>query len=122
MIEKLKVYKDAYLLVNKIYDMLPKMERLHRYTIGTKLIDAALSQFRWISLANQSRSKEERIKYIDKFLTDFEIVKIYLRICADRKFTTLSTLASMFQLADSITGQMTGWRNATCQNYPAKAG
>ena len=108
--------------MNKIYDMSAKMERTHRYTIGTKLIDAALSQFRWISLANKSRSKEERVKYIDKFLSDFEIVKIYLRICADRKFTTLNTLASMFQLADSITGQMTGWRKATCQNYPSTGG
>ena len=36
MIEKLKVYKDTYLLVNKIYEMLPKMERMHRYTIKKK--------------------------------------------------------------------------------------
>lgn len=122
MIEKLKVYKDTYLLVNKIYDMSAKMERTHRYTIGAKLIDAALSQFRWISLANQARSKEERVKYIDKFLTEFEIVKVYLRLCADRKFTTINTLASMFQLTDSITGQMTGWRKATCQNYPLTGG
>ena len=49
--------------MNKIYDMSAKMERTHRYTIGAKLIDAGLSQFRWISLANQARSKvKERIK------------------------------------------------------------
>lgn len=75
MIEKLSIYKDAYLLTNKIYIAMSQMDKMHRYTIGSKILDCSLDMFKWITLANNTREKQERIKYLDNFLSDFEMLK-----------------------------------------------
>lgn len=48
MIEKLQVYRDAYNLTGKIYASMPEMERMHRFTIGSKMLDASLDMFKWM--------------------------------------------------------------------------
>ncbi len=92
MIEKLNIYKDAYLLTNKIYQALPQMDKTHRHTIGSRILDSSLDMFKWITLANKTREKVERIKYLDDFMSDFEMLRVYLRLCADNKILKLTTL------------------------------
>jgi hypothetical protein len=113
MIEKLSIYKDAYLLTNKIYIAMPQMDKMHRYTIGSKILDSSLDMFKWITLANNTREKQERIKYLDNFLSDFEMLRVYLRICTDNKILKLTTLTDLFILIESISKQLSGWRYAT---------
>jgi hypothetical protein len=113
MIEKLNIYKDAYLLTNKIYQALPQMDKLHRYTIGSRILDRSLDMFKWITLANKAREKQERIKYLDDFMSDFEMLRVYLRICADNKFIKLTTLTDLYILIENISKQLSGWRYAT---------
>ena len=85
MIEKLSIYKDAYLLTNKLYNAMPQMDKMHRHTIGARILDSSLDSFKWITLANKAREKTERIKYLDEFMYSFEMLRVYLRICADNK-------------------------------------
>lgn len=92
MIEKLGIYKDAYLLTNKIYNAMPQMDKMHRFTIGTRILNSSLDMFKWITLANNTRDKIERLKYLDSFLSDFEMLRVYLRICTDNKILKLNTL------------------------------
>lgn len=113
MIEKLNIYKDAYLLTNKIYQALSQMDKLHRHTIGSRILDSSLDLFKWITLANKAREKQERIKYLDDFMSDFEMLRVYLRLCADNKILKLNTLTDLFILIDSISKQLAGWRYAT---------
>ena len=55
MIEKLSIYKDAYLLTNKIYRAMPQMEKMHRHSIGPKILDSSLDMFKWITIANKTK-------------------------------------------------------------------
>ena len=49
MIEKLSIYKDAYLLTNKLYNAMPQMDKMHRHTIGSRILDSSLDMFKWIT-------------------------------------------------------------------------
>lgn len=113
MIEKLQIYRDSYNLTGKIYASMPEMERMHRFTIGSKMLDASLDMFKWIILANNTRIKDERLKYLDEFISNFEKLRVFLRICSDFKLIKMNTLADLFILTDSISKQTNGWRNAT---------
>lgn len=113
MIEKLSIYKDAYLLTNKLYQSMPQMEKMHRYTLGSRILDSSLDMFKWITLANKAKEKTERIKYLDEFMASFEMLRVYLRICADNKLIKLNTLTDLFILIESISKQLSGWRYAT---------
>lgn len=59
MIEKLSIYKDAYLLTNKLYNAMPQMDKMHRHTIGSRILDRSLDMFKWITLANKAREKQD---------------------------------------------------------------
>ena len=113
MIEKLNIYKDAYTLTGKLYAAMPQIEKMHRYSIGTRILDCSLNMFKWITLANKAREKSERLKYLDDFMTDFEMLRVYLRICADNKFIKLTTLTDLYILIESISKQLSGWKYAT---------
>ena len=113
MIEKLSIYKDVYLLTNKIYQAMPQMDKLHRHTIGSRILDSSLNMFKWITLANKAREKQERLKFLDDFMADFEMLRVYLRICADNKVFKLTTLTDLYILIDSISKQLAGWKYVT---------
>ena len=112
MIERLQIYKDAYLLTGKIYEAMPQMEKLHQYTIGSKMLDASLDMFKWITLANKGRG-DERLKALDAFLVNFEQLRVYLKICTDFKLLKMNTLIEFFKIIDNISRQLSGWRAST---------
>nr|WP_321523340.1 four helix bundle protein [uncultured Macellibacteroides sp.] len=113
MIEKLQIYKDTYVLTNKMYAVFTQMEKCHRHVLGSKMLDCALDLFKWIALANKSRDKVERLKYLDEFLSQFELLRVYLRICSDNKMLKLNTLADLHILIGNISRQLSGWKSAT---------
>lgn len=113
MIEKLQIYKDSYLLTNKLYAAFPQMERIQRHILGAKMLDCSIDLFKWITLANKAREKQERLKYLDEFLTQFELFRVYMRICSDNKLLKQSTLIDFHILINNISRQLSGWRNAT---------
>lgn len=113
MIEKLQIYKDTYLLTSKLYAAFPQMERSQRHILGAKMLDCAIDLFKWITLANKAREKTERLKYLDEFLTQFELLRVYLRICSDNKLLKLNTLTDLHILISNISRQLSGWKYAT---------
>lgn len=94
---------------------MPQMDKMHRYTLGSRLLDNSLDMFKWITLANKAKVKEERLKYLDEFMSSFETLRVYLRICADNKLIKLGTLTDLFILIESISKQLSGWRYATAR-------
>lgn len=112
MIERLQIYKDSYTLTGKIYAAQPQMAKLHKYTLGSRMLDTSLDMFKWISLANKSRG-QERIEMLDGFFVNFEQLRVYLKICSDNKIIKMQALVEMFKLIESISKQLSGWRAAT---------
>ena len=113
MIERLQIYKDTYRLTDMMYKAMPQMAKTHRHVIGARLLDTALDLFKWISLANQTRDKQERLKYLDCYLCSFEQLRTYLLICNDNALFKISTIVSMQQITTALGKQLQGWRSAT---------
>ena len=113
MIQQLAIYKETYKLVNLLYRIMPEMERMHRHVIGVRIMDVSLELFKWITMANQSREKELRLKYLDAFICEFEQIKNLLRICNDNNILKLSSVTSAQLIINGISKQAVGWRNAT---------
>ncbi len=112
MIERLQIYKDSYTLTTRIYDSLPQMARIHKHTLGARLLDSSLEMFKWISLANKSWG-QQRVEMLDSFFVCFEQLRVYLKICSDNKIIKLTSLVEMFKLIGNISRQLSGWRSAT---------
>lgn len=121
MIDKLEVYKKTYELTGVVYRSLPEMEKLHRYTIGTRLIDSVLEMFKWVSLANNAKEKEKRLNYLDGACSNFEQFKVYVKICSDFGIIKINSMAKMFVLIEDISKQLCGWRRVTESYATARA-
>lgn len=113
MIEKLEVYKKSYELTEIIYRALPEMERFHRFTVGSRMIDCALEMFKWISLANNTKDKAQRLNYLDGVCTNFEQLKVYVKICSDFRIIKIQSQARMYVLIEDISKQLCGWKRVT---------
>lgn len=110
--DKLKIFKDSYTLTNKIYAAMPEMTKLHRYSMGSMLLNSSLEMFKWISIVNNARGAE-RVAYMTDFFINLEQVRVYLRLCSDNKILKLSTLVDMFKMLDDISNQLSKWRAST---------
>lgn len=105
----LPVYRDTYKLILKIFEVTKDFSKEYKYTLGQDMKRDALSLVRNIYRANKSLSKKD---HLDAFLDDFELLKLEIRLCADLKILSIKKQAALSLLMDSISKQVTGWRNA----------
>ena len=77
----LKVFKDVYQLIIKIFEYTQGFPREYKYTLGQDMKRDAIVLVRSIYRANKTKSKTE---YLDAFLDDFEILKLEVQLCADK--------------------------------------
>ncbi len=68
----LKVFKDVYQLILKIFEYTKDFPREYKYTLGQDMKRDAIVLVRSIYRANKAKSKTE---YLEKFLDDFEILR-----------------------------------------------
>jgi len=105
----LKVFKDVYQLILKIFEYTQGFPREYKYTLGQDIKRDAIVLVRSIYRANKAKSKTE---YLEAFLDDFEILKLEVRLCTDMKILSIKKQAELAQLMEGIGKQITGWRNA----------
>jgi hypothetical protein len=105
----LKVFKDVYNLILKIFEYTSDFPREYKYTLGQDMKRDAIILVRSIYRANKAKTKTE---YLEAFLDDFEILKLEVRLCVNMKILSIRKQAEMSLLMDSIGKQITGWRNA----------
>jgi len=105
----LKVFKDVYQLILKIFEYTQGFPREYKYTLGQDMKRDAIVLVRSIYRANKAKSK---IEYLEVFLDDFEILKLEVRLCADMKILSIKKPAELASLMEGIGKQITGWRNA----------
>ena len=103
---ELPVYKDTYLLVIKIFECTKNFSKEYKYTIGADLKKDAMQLLRTIFSANRAISKKE---VLERFLDEFELVKLQIRLCVDLKIMPIRSQASLSEIADRIGKQITGW-------------
>lgn len=105
----LKVFKDVYNLILKIFEYTSDFPREYKYTLGQDMKRDGVVLVRSIYRANKSKTKTE---YLEAFLDDFEVLKLEVRLCVDMRILTIKRQSEIALLMDSIGKQITGWRNA----------
>lgn len=106
----LPVYRDTYKLILKIFDVSKDFPKEYKYTLGQDMKRDALQLVRSLYRANKSTEKKE---LLERFLDEFELVKLEIRLCVDLKVVSFKKQAELTVLMDSIGKQVTGWRNAS---------
>jgi 23S rRNA-intervening sequence protein len=104
---ELPVYKDTYKLIIKIFEYTKDFSREYKYTLGQDMKRDALQLVRSIYRANKATEKRE---HLDKFIDDFELLKLEIRLATDMKILPAGKQAELSILLDSIGKQITGWR------------
>nr|DAT61895.1 MAG TPA: Avd-like protein [Caudoviricetes sp.] len=109
---ELPVYRDTFELVNILIDYVAIFPKAHKYTIGQKMINTALELFEYLQLANRAAdNKPARTKYLEGFLIKFELLKVLLRICNEKRIITVKQAARLATYTEKIGRQVTGWKN-----------
>jgi len=105
----LKVFKDVYQLILKIFEHTQGFPREYKFTLGQDMKRDGIVLVRNIYRANKAKDKTE---YLEAFLDDFEVLKLEVRLCVDMKILSIKHQAELALLMDGIGKQVTGWRNA----------
>ena len=106
----LPVYQDVYRLILKLFEITKEFPREYKYTLGQDIKRDGIVLVRSIYRANKAKDKTE---YLERFLDDFEILKLEVRLCVDLKMLSMKKQAELSALMDGIGRQITGWRNAS---------
>lgn len=109
---ELPVYRDTYELVSILMDYVMIFPKSHKHTIGQKITNVSLELFEFLQLANRCyTNKEARVKHLEDFLVKFELLKVLLRLCNEKRIITVKQSAKLALLTESIGKQVTGWKN-----------
>lgn len=108
----LPIFKAAFELTSLLIDYVVTFPKLYKHNLGSRLIDASTSLFECISLANRAgKNKQSREKYLSDFLVKFELLKILIRLCSEKKILSMKQQARIAMLTTSINKQACAWKN-----------
>lgn len=113
--QETKIYKDMYMLLNKILDARKHFPKEFKYAFGDHLFMTALTCTELIQAANMSQ--RDRHAYLSEFAIKFESLQLMIRLCSDRHIISESLAIDILQLSGEIGRQATGWRR-TSLNVP----
>lgn len=109
---ELPVYKDTFELVSILMDYVGMFPKSHKYTIGQKITNVSLELFEYLQLANRvADNKAVRVKYLEGFLIKFELLKVLLRLCNEKRIISIKQSTRLALLVEKIGKQVTGWKN-----------
>ncbi|MGH7196109.1 MAG: four helix bundle protein [Candidatus Saccharimonadales bacterium] len=109
----LPVYKDTFSLIQLIYAFTQDFPRDYKYTLGQDMKHDCMQLMRSIYRAN--RLKADRVRYLDEFLDNFELLKLEVRLAAELKLLPRSKQARLVALMESIGKQIMGWQKASAK-------
>ena len=100
----LKVFKDVYQLILKIFEYTQGFPREYKFTLGQDMKRDGIVLVRNIYRANKAKDKTE---YLEAFLDDFEVLKLEVRLCVDMKILSIKHQAELAGLMEGIGKQVT---------------
>ena len=109
--EDLPAYRATYDLLQKILDVREHFPKTFKYEFANSMMMTAINCCEILRYANSDR--EKRTYYLNEFLVKFDTLRLYLRICQDRRLVTVAEATSMILSVDEIERQIRAWRNAS---------
>lgn len=107
--EELPIYRDTYKLLLEIYKTTTKFSREYKFSLGQDMKRDALFLFRNIYRANINIYKRS---FLEEFLSDYELLKLEIRLCRDLNIISVKKLAELSAIMDKIGKQATAWKNS----------
>lgn len=110
---ELPVYKDTYEMVMLLMDYEANFQKNYKNSLGKKLLDESLNLFNTLQSAyryRQDKSKKQDI--LDKFISQFDLVKSIIRMCTEKKQISIKQSAIIAKYQEEIGRQINGWRNS----------
>lgn len=117
---ELPVYRDTFVLVSTITDLPTNFPKMYKYTFGEKLMKVSLDLFEYIQLANMETSSPQRYMYLKGFQVKFELLKVLLRLCAEKKIISVKQSANLALMTTNIGRQITAWKNVLTKDQSPK--
>lgn len=109
---QLPVFRKTLDLVIMIKKLVKKFPKEDKYDIGNELKMTSLKLFKHLFKANRMDVvKEERVKCLNDFLDDFDLLKVLIRICNEERLFSIKDAANLAIITENISKQITGWRN-----------
>lgn len=105
----LKVYQDTYKLILYLFSLTKQFPREYKYSLGQDMKKVALELVKNIYLANRSYEKE---KYLEKFLENFEILKLEIQIAVDLNIISIKQNVNLAEKIAEIGKQINGWKKS----------
>ena len=76
------------------------------------MTNVALDLFEYIQLANRSfKEKDKRVKYLEAFIIKFELLKVLIRLCGEKRIISIKQLSRLSVLIEKIGKQANAWKN-----------
>ena len=109
----LPIYRDLFRLNMSLLSIIENIPKIHRHTLGNRIIDTGLSSLRLLQRAYDASSHLERLHEISSLFSEIETLSTYLRIANESKVIPLKRATSLFAQLDTIKRQLAGWNKAT---------
>ena len=94
----------------EIYKVTNTFSREYKFSLGQDMRRDTLSLFRNLYRANKNKDKTA---HLEAFLDDFELLRLEIRVCLDLKLLSFKKMAEIALITDSISKQVTAWKNRT---------
>lgn len=109
---ELPIYKDTFDLVSLIFDYVGAFPKAHKHTIGQKMTNVSLELFEYLQLANRALGdRDMRVKMLDGFLIKFELLKVLIRLCGEKRIISTKQLARLSVFVEKIGRQANSWKS-----------
>jgi hypothetical protein len=105
----LPVYKASYDLLVHVFEQVRHFNRDYKYTLGERLQNEAVDLITHIYRANGERKKTP---YLEKAITNVEVLKLYIRLTRDLKLINIPHFADMSQKLENVSKQLIGWHKS----------
>ncbi len=105
--DTLPIYYETYKLVLEVYKTTLKFPREYKFCLGQDMNRDVLQLFRLIFQANH---QQDRVFYLDSFLSALEMIRVEIRLCAELKILSLKRFVFLCEMMERIGKQAAAWR------------
>lgn len=115
LVSNTRIFLDMDALFNQIIDASTNFPHAHK-DIVVEMKHLCIDLIKCITHAYIVHEREERIKYLESFQSDFETLKLLVRKSGERGWIKgKGRHASMIEIMDAIGKQCTAWKGSLCK-------
>lgn len=107
------LFRDTYNISLTLFRLTTKFNKQFKYTLGQRIIDCSLELIDLLYKSNCSKDKEEKLVYINKYISVHELLKIHLRLSEELGAISRNSLINIHLSLDNIGKQIHGLKRFT---------